>query len=106
MYRNEAEVGEAIRASGVPREEVFVSAWEPLIPCRLHSEHAYDVNILATKIESKDHGYESTLKGVDESLKRFGFGKDCSIVGSGIATHRTFGRLYRSLLNPRPSMSS
>ena len=25
-YRNEAEVAEAIRASGVPREEVFVSA--------------------------------------------------------------------------------
>ncbi|EIM90875.1 Aldo/keto reductase [Stereum hirsutum FP-91666 SS1] len=51
MYRNEAEVGEAIRASGIPREDVFVT----------------------TKIESKDHGYENTLKGVDESLKRFGF---------------------------------
>lgn len=27
MYRNEAEVGEAIRESGIPREDVFVSAY-------------------------------------------------------------------------------
>lgn len=28
-YRNEAEVGEAVRRSGVPREEVFVSTYMP-----------------------------------------------------------------------------
>lgn len=77
MYRNEAEVGKAIRASGIPREEVFVSAYEPLFPCPIVSDkYAHDEIILATKIESKDHGYENTLRGVDESLKRFGFGKD------------------------------
>jgi len=51
VYRNEAEVAEAIRASGVPREDVFVT----------------------TKCVSKTHGYESTLKGVSESLKRMAF---------------------------------
>jgi len=30
---------------------------------------------LATKCISKTHGYESTLKGVDQSLERFGFGE-------------------------------
>lgn len=30
----------------------------------------------ATKCISKTHGYDSTLKGVDESLARFGFGME------------------------------
>jgi len=50
-YKNEAEVADAIRASGVPREDVFVT----------------------TKIMSSNHGYESTLKGVNESLKKMKF---------------------------------
>ncbi|CAL1708089.1 unnamed protein product [Somion occarium] len=51
VYRNEAHVGEAVRESGLPREELFIT----------------------TKCVSKTHGYESTLKGVDESLTKFGF---------------------------------
>ncbi|KAK7685200.1 hypothetical protein QCA50_011563 [Cerrena zonata] len=50
VYRNEAHVGEAVKESDVPREEVF----------------------LTTKCVSKTHGYESTLKGVDESLQKLG----------------------------------
>ncbi|KAK2464217.1 hypothetical protein APHAL10511_003674 [Amanita phalloides] len=50
-YRNEAAVGEAVRASGLDREELFIT----------------------TKCTSKSHGYESTLKGVDESLTSFQF---------------------------------
>jgi len=50
VYRNEAHVGEAVRESGVPREELF----------------------LTTKCVSKTHGYESTLTGVDASLQKFG----------------------------------
>lgn len=50
-YRNEAHVGEAVRASGLNREDLFIT----------------------TKCTSKTHGYESTLKGVDESLARFQF---------------------------------
>lgn len=30
-YRNEDQVGRAVRESGVPREEVFVSMWDPAI---------------------------------------------------------------------------
>jgi len=49
-YRNEAAVGAAVRESGLSRADVFIT----------------------TKIVSKNHGYESTLKGVDDSLARFG----------------------------------
>ncbi|EPS97887.1 hypothetical protein FOMPIDRAFT_1051962 [Fomitopsis schrenkii] len=51
MYRNEAEVGRAVRDSGVPRSEVFVTS----------------------KIYNAEHGYDSTLKAVDNSLERFQF---------------------------------
>lgn len=49
-YFNEAEVGEAIRESGIPREEVFVTS----------------------KLWLQDHGYEPALKGLDTSLKNLG----------------------------------
>ncbi|KAF9808121.1 hypothetical protein IEO21_07975 [Rhodonia placenta] len=51
MYRNEAQVGAAVRQSGVPRGEVFVT----------------------TKIAQNEHGYDRTVRAVDESLQRFGF---------------------------------
>jgi hypothetical protein len=35
----------------------------------------YCFGMEATKCVSKTHGYESTLKGVDESLAKFGFGR-------------------------------
>lgn len=49
-YKNEVSVGEGIRASGVPREEVFIT----------------------TKLWNADQGYESTLKAFDESLNKLG----------------------------------
>ncbi|KIJ55022.1 hypothetical protein M422DRAFT_241102 [Sphaerobolus stellatus SS14] len=52
-YKSEAHVGAAVHESGLKREDIFVT----------------------TKCISKTHGYESTLKGVDLSLDRFGF--DC-----------------------------
>ncbi|KAJ7188084.1 NADP-dependent oxidoreductase domain-containing protein [Mycena filopes] len=50
-YKNEKEVGDAIKESGLKREDLFIT----------------------TKCVSKTHGYEKTLKGVDESLAKFGF---------------------------------
>ncbi|KAJ3106503.1 hypothetical protein HDU96_008211 [Phlyctochytrium bullatum] len=50
LYANEAEVGEAIRQSGIPRSDIFVT----------------------TKLWNDDHGYESTLKAIDVSLKKLG----------------------------------
>ncbi len=49
-YRNEADVGEAIRASGVPRREVFVT----------------------TKLWNADHGYDKALRAIDRSLASLG----------------------------------
>lgn len=50
-YQNEAAVGAAVRESGLPREDLFIT----------------------TKITSKYHGYDSTLKAVDRSLSHFQF---------------------------------
>ncbi len=50
IYGNERDVGEAVRAAGVRREEVFV----------------------VTKLCNSDHGYESTLRACEESLRRLG----------------------------------
>ena len=46
-YRNEKEVGKAVRKSGIKREDIFIT----------------------TKLWNNDHGYETTLKAFDESLK-------------------------------------
>jgi diketogulonate reductase-like aldo/keto reductase len=51
-YRNEAGVGAAIAASGVPREEVFVT----------------------TKLWNSEQGYDSTLRAFEKSLGRLGTG--------------------------------
>ena len=49
-YGNEEGVGEALRRSGLPREEVFVS----------------------TKLANPDQGYDATLRAFDASLERLG----------------------------------
>ena len=49
-YNNEEGVGEGIRQSGVPREEIFVT----------------------TKLWNSDQGYESALKAFDQSLEKLG----------------------------------
>lgn len=48
IYRNEEGVGKAIKQSGIPREEIFVT----------------------TKVWNRDQGYESTLDAFEASLKR------------------------------------
>jgi diketogulonate reductase-like aldo/keto reductase len=50
IYRNEREVGEAVRKSGISRDEIFVT----------------------TKLWNADHGYDSTLVACEKSLKRLG----------------------------------
>jgi diketogulonate reductase-like aldo/keto reductase len=51
MYGNETEVGEAVRASGIPRDELFVT----------------------TKLWNNDHGYDRALRAFEQSLGRLGF---------------------------------
>jgi diketogulonate reductase-like aldo/keto reductase len=50
IYENEAEVGRALRASGIARKEIFVT----------------------TKLWTDDHGYDQALKSFDASLARLG----------------------------------
>ncbi len=50
IYGNEKEVGEAIKASGLPREEIFIT----------------------TKLWNLDQGYESGKKALEKSLKELG----------------------------------
>jgi 2,5-diketo-D-gluconate reductase A len=49
-YGNEAEVGRAVAASGIAREDVF----------------------LVTKLWNADHGYDKTLKAFDASIAKLG----------------------------------
>jgi 2,5-diketo-D-gluconate reductase A len=49
-YGNEAEVGAALKASGVPRDELFVT----------------------TKLQNGDHGFDQTLKAFDASMEKLG----------------------------------
>ncbi|TCT11635.1 diketogulonate reductase-like aldo/keto reductase [Natranaerovirga pectinivora] len=50
-YDNEATIGEAIRESNVPREEIFI----------------------VSKVRNNDQGYDTTLKAFDETLDKLGF---------------------------------
>ena len=49
-YFNEADVGSAIRKSGIPREEIYVTS----------------------KLWMQDYGYEAAKKGIDTSLQKLG----------------------------------
>ena len=48
LYQNERGVGKAVRASGIPREEIFITS----------------------KVWNSDQGYHSTLKAFEESLEK------------------------------------
>ncbi|WP_198165924.1 aldo/keto reductase [Agromyces laixinhei] len=50
FYDNEREVGEAVRASGLPRDELFVTS----------------------KVWKDDNGYDQALRAFDDSMARFG----------------------------------
>src|SRR6185295_17706496 len=49
-YFNEREVGEGIRRSGIPRDEVFIE----------------------TKVWISDYGYDATLHAFDKSVRKIG----------------------------------
>jgi diketogulonate reductase-like aldo/keto reductase len=68
-YQNEESVGKAIRASGVPRDEIFVT----------------------TKLWVDDAGYEKTKKAFDRSMKRLGLD-----VLDLFLIHQPYGDVYGS----------
>ncbi|EPQ53241.1 Aldo/keto reductase [Gloeophyllum trabeum ATCC 11539] len=77
VYRNEADVGAAVKESGLDRGDLFIT----------------------TKCASKTHGYESTLKGVDESLARFDFNYiDLFLIHDPLSGPEKRMETYRALL--------
>ena len=65
-YDNEREVGEGIRRSGVPRDEIFVS----------------------TKLWISDYGYDAAQVGFDASLRRLGVDHvDLYLLHQPVPTH-------------------
>lgn len=79
FYMNEEGVGRTIRASGIPREELFIT----------------------TKVWNADQGYESTLKAFETSMEKLGLDYlDLYLVhwpvkGKYIETWRALEKLYR-----------
>jgi diketogulonate reductase-like aldo/keto reductase len=78
MYENEQGVGRAIKASGIPREQVFVT----------------------TKVWNNEQGYESTIKAFRNSLDRLGMDYvdlylvHWPVVGQYKETYRALEELY------------
>lgn len=79
-YGNEESVGKAIKDSGVPREEIFVT----------------------TKVWNRDQGYESTLKACETSLEKLGLDYiDLYLIhwfkgyDKSLATYRAMEKLYK-----------
>src|SRR5882757_476589 len=80
IYGNEAGVGRAIAASGLPRDELFIT----------------------TKVWNSDQGYDSTLKAFDASLARLGLESvDLYLIhwqalkkGRFVETWKAFEQLY------------
>lgn len=82
LYGNEKEVGEAIRASNVPRVEVFVT----------------------TKVWNTDQGYDQTLRAFETSLEKLGleyidlYLTHWPVEGKFLDTYRAIERLYEEKL--------
>ncbi|AIY04789.1 plant-metabolite dehydrogenase [Planococcus sp. PAMC 21323] len=78
IYDNEAEVGEAVRNSGVEREDLFITS----------------------KVWNTDQGYDETLRAFEASLKRLDFDyldlylTHWAIEGKYVDTYRAIQRLY------------
>ncbi|MGW0994793.1 aldo/keto reductase [Streptomyces sp. NPDC002523] len=80
IYRNEEGTGKAINASGLPREEIFVT----------------------TKLWNTDQGYDSTLRAFDASLEKLGLDYlDLYLIhwplpsrGKYIDSYKAFEKLY------------
>ncbi|WP_251480549.1 aldo/keto reductase [Planococcus sp. NCCP-2050] len=78
VYENEREVGEAVRASGVKRDELFITS----------------------KVWNTDQGYDQTLRAFEASLERLGFDyldlylTHWAIPETFVDTYRAIQRLY------------
>ncbi|MGM9944726.1 MAG: aldo/keto reductase [Lysinibacillus sp.] len=90
LYYNEEQVGEAIRHSGVARENLFVT----------------------TKVWNSDQGYDNTLKAFETSLKKLNMDyvdlylTHWPVEGKYLDTYRAIERLYEEKLIRVPGVSN
>jgi 2,5-diketo-D-gluconate reductase A len=79
-YRNEAEVGQAIHASGLERGEVFVT----------------------TKCFNDDHGYEQARRALDASLKRLEMDYvDLYLIHWPVPAHDKYVETWKAFIDAR-----
>jgi len=79
-YRNEAGVGEALRSSGLDREEVFVT----------------------TKCWNDDHGYEQAKRACAASLERLGFDRvELYLIHWPVPAHDRYVDTWRAFIELR-----
>lgn len=82
FYNNERETGEAIRHSGIPREELFITS----------------------KVWNTDQGYDETLRAFETSLEHLGldyldlYMTHWPVKESFVETYRAIERLYEEKL--------
>lgn len=80
LYGNEREVGRAVVASGLPRDEIYV----------------------VTKVWNADQGYDSTLTAFDTSMDRLGLDLlDLYLIHWPLPTHGKFVDTFRALAHLR-----
>jgi 2,5-diketo-D-gluconate reductase A len=80
IYGNEVGMGQGIRASGLPRKEVFVT----------------------TKVWNDRQGYDSSLRAVDESLKRLQLDHvDLCLIHWPCAAKNLYVETWRALMHMR-----
>lgn len=78
IYNNEKETGEAVRQSGIPREELFITS----------------------KVWNDEQGYDETLRAFEASLERLGMDyldlylTHWPVAGKYVDTYRAIERLY------------
>ncbi|MDW0111072.1 aldo/keto reductase [Sporosarcina aquimarina] len=90
IYENESETGEAIRASGIPREELFITS----------------------KVWNTDQGYDQTLRAFETSLKKLELDyldlylTHWPVSETFVETYRAIERLYEEKLIRVPGVSN
>jgi len=79
-YGNEAEVGEAIRRSGIPRDEIVVTS----------------------KIPGRHHAYDDAIASTKESLERLGLDRiDVHLIHWPNPDRKLYGEAWRALVQLR-----
>ncbi|WP_432352792.1 aldo/keto reductase [Sporosarcina sp. A2] len=90
IYENETETGEAIRASGISRNELFITS----------------------KVWNTDQGYDQTLRAFETSLKKLGLDyldlylTHWPVSETYVDTYRAIERLYEEKLIRVPGVSN